>query len=410
MSSTFDKCYFRPSLYFQLIKDWQAADAGLEFRMNFTTQQNEGKFPSSINLSETSLAKCRAEQLHIVPASAARPDGANLSPRLRNAATWNQPEDMEHLLRTCYVTSELALPAFVEAAKRNYLDIIKLLLQAGVKATDVDSMSGKSAIHVACENGQEDAARLLVLSASSTSNTSTKVDCAIQDAFQVARHNDLGFMARRLEALYKEQKSILELELELPQQQHSTPTEHEENKSIVSSSRCATIEDQSKIYKIVNIAYALEKGCSGIAFKKENKERFSSVTNVFNDEHPAESFIILEDSVTNAMVAVTCCIMKDTVTATFGPFAVALENQNQGYGSALLTAIERQCKEQLNASRIEIEVVNHRADLFPWYEKRGFSRTGQTRPFDDPSNHFSPSDSVVLSRPSHYVILEKKLL
>ena len=85
------------SLLTPSIAKWQAADAGLELRMNFTTKVNEGKFLSTVNLSPSSLTKCRAEQLHLVPESAARPDQTNLSARLRNAATWNKPDDMEHL-------------------------------------------------------------------------------------------------------------------------------------------------------------------------------------------------------------------------------------------------------------------------------------------------------------------------
>ena len=91
-AQTFDKVYFRPALYYQVIEDYHCADGGLEFRMNFKTKQNEGKFSSDVQLSGKSLEKCKREQLKLVPESAARPDAANLGQRLLNATTWNQPD------------------------------------------------------------------------------------------------------------------------------------------------------------------------------------------------------------------------------------------------------------------------------------------------------------------------------
>ena len=187
------------SLLTPSIAKWQAADAGLEFRMNFTTKVNEGKFLSTVNLSPSSLTKCRAEQLQLVLESAARPDQTNLSARLRNAATWNKPDDMEHLIRTCYVTATLAIPCLIEASKRNFTDVVALLLQAGVSTTTIDPTSGKTALYVACEGGQEDVAKLLIVATETTNSQ------AVLDAIQVARNNDMGFMARRIEALWKEQ-------------------------------------------------------------------------------------------------------------------------------------------------------------------------------------------------------------
>ena len=203
LSQQFDKCYFRPALYFQTIEDWQCADAGLEFKMNFTTQRNEGKFPSDVSLSGISLEKAKAAQLQWVSESSARPDTTNLSQRLRNAATWNKPEDLEHLIRTCYVPKTLAVPCLVEAAKRNFVAIVTLLVKAGASPSAIDAASGKNALHVACQEGQEDVCRILIESMATSEDMYTET-AEGHTCFDLARANDLGFMARRLERLAKE--------------------------------------------------------------------------------------------------------------------------------------------------------------------------------------------------------------
>jgi predicted GNAT family N-acyltransferase len=390
MQTNFDKCYFRPALYWQTIHDWQCADAGLEFRMNFTTKVNEAKFSSDVTLSQSSLTKCRAEQLCIVPESAARPDTIKLSERMRNAATWNKPDDLEHLIRTCYVTATVAIPCLIEASKRNFIDVVTLLLQAGANPITTDPTSNKSALYVACEGGQEDVAKLLIVATKTTNSQ------AVLAAIQVARNNDMGFMARRLEALWKEQ----------------TISNQGETKNIEKTvvTRHGKVEDLDNIYKLVNRAYELEKGDSGIAFKKEGKERYNKTEEVFDANHSPESFLILEENTSNGekeMVGVASVtrILKENkgdarIVATFGPFAIAENKRNMGYGTKLLTSIELHSANELGASSLKIEVVNHRSDLFPFYEKRGFVNKGETRPFEDPES---------LSRDSHFLILEKVL-
>ena len=62
----------------------------------------------------------------------------------------------------------------------------------------------------------------------------------------------------------------------------------------------------------------------------------------------------------------------------------------------------------LGCSRVEIDVVNHRADLFPFYKKMGYEATGERREIFAEENH-KVVESDVLTRPSHYVVLSKNL-
>jgi ribosomal protein S18 acetylase RimI-like enzyme len=69
-----------------------------------------------------------------------------------------------------------------------------------------------------------------------------------------------------------------------------------------------------------------------------------------------------------------------------GLFAVAPEFQSGGIGKALLAAAQDHAAREMGAAHIEMTVIAQRADLIAWYERRGYARSGETRPFplDDP--------------------------
>jgi len=67
-------------------------------------------------------------------------------------------------------------------------------------------------------------------------------------------------------------------------------------------------------------------------------------------------------------------------TASFGLFAVRPGVQRGGVGSALLRAAEDHARER-GAAVMEMCVIDRREELIDWYERRGYARTGETRPF-----------------------------
>ena len=67
-------------------------------------------------------------------------------------------------------------------------------------------------------------------------------------------------------------------------------------------------------------------------------------------------------------------------TASFGMFAVRPGLQGGGVGSALLQAAEDHAREH-GATTMEMCVIDRREELIAWYERRGYARTGETRPF-----------------------------
>lgn len=79
----------------------------------------------------------------------------------------------------------------------------------------------------------------------------------------------------------------------------------------------------------------------------------------------------------------------------FGLLAVSTERQHHGLGRRLVSAAESYFIER-GCTSVEIDVVNHRQELFPFYGGLGYRVIGQ-KPFDDPR----------LTRPCHFVMMRK---
>ncbi len=80
-----------------------------------------------------------------------------------------------------------------------------------------------------------------------------------------------------------------------------------------------------------------------------------------------------------------CCELQEPDrpgdVAYFGMFAVRPSLQRGGYGRIFLAEAERIAREDFGAAAMEMTVIRQRGALIAWYERRGYHRTGQTKPF-----------------------------
>ena len=85
--------------------------------------------------------------------------------------------------------------------------------------------------------------------------------------------------------------------------------------------------------------------------------------------------------------------------AYLGMLTVEPSLQASGLGRRLLAAAESEAVARFGARRMEMTVIGGRAELIGWYERRGYARTGEERPFP-----------VAPPRPElAFVVLEKPL-
>ena len=65
----------------------------------------------------------------------------------------------------------------------------------------------------------------------------------------------------------------------------------------------------------------------------------------------------------------------------FGMFAVRPELQGGGLGKAVLAEAERIAREDWGLSKLRMTVIDVRDELIAWYQRRGYRRTGISKPF-----------------------------
>jgi ribosomal protein S18 acetylase RimI-like enzyme len=78
-----------------------------------------------------------------------------------------------------------------------------------------------------------------------------------------------------------------------------------------------------------------------------------------------------------------CCQLERRVGGEvyFGMFSVPPGHQGLGRGGEILAEAERLARDEWGARSMVMSVLAQRPELIAWYERRGYRRTGETRPF-----------------------------
>jgi ribosomal protein S18 acetylase RimI-like enzyme len=80
--------------------------------------------------------------------------------------------------------------------------------------------------------------------------------------------------------------------------------------------------------------------------------------------------------------------------------SVSPELQGGGLGRTLIAAAEDHARTDWGATAMEMTVIERRAELIAWYERVGYRRTGELRPFP-----YVPAEPVDFAM----VVLERAL-
>jgi ribosomal protein S18 acetylase RimI-like enzyme len=103
---------------------------------------------------------------------------------------------------------------------------------------------------------------------------------------------------------------------------------------------------------------------------------------------------------------VACCQLRNEGAglAYFGTFAVSPQAQGAGLGRQLRAEAERQAVAAFAATRLMMTVLAQQDKLIAYYERRGFRRTGETRPFPADPRYARPLRDDLC-----FAVLEKPL-
>lgn len=95
-------------------------------------------------------------------------------------------------------------------------------------------------------------------------------------------------------------------------------------------------------------------------------------------ERPFSQVLVAERDATLLACAHVC---REGDAGYFGMFAVSPGLQRAGLGSQVLTACERIAAMEWKLPLLRMTVIEQRAELIAWYERRGYRRTGVFKPF-----------------------------
>jgi ribosomal protein S18 acetylase RimI-like enzyme len=149
--------------------------------------------------------------------------------------------------------------------------------------------------------------------------------------------------------------------------------------------RIAHEDDVQAIAALINRAFIVE------AFFKIGDR--TSVENLGELMRKGGQFLLAEDA-----GGLAGCVFVKTKGATgyFGMLSVDPRVQGRGLGRTLIDASEAHLRAR-GCTHVEIEVVNLREELPPFYEKFGYVKT-EERPFPDPARASQPCYFIVMTK------------
>jgi GNAT superfamily N-acetyltransferase len=166
----------------------------------------------------------------------------------------------------------------------------------------------------------------------------------------------------------------------------------------------ATSEDLPALHALVESAYrgaSARRGWSHEADLLEGQRTDLAALAAMIDD-PAQHLLAFRDNdVLRACVAVTD---KGDGLAYLGMLTVDPHRQAAGLGRLILAAAEDHAA-AFGARRVEMTVIAQRAELIAWYQRRGYTLTGEQRPFP----HGDPRFGLPKREDLVFVVMEKAL-
>jgi ribosomal protein S18 acetylase RimI-like enzyme len=165
----------------------------------------------------------------------------------------------------------------------------------------------------------------------------------------------------------------------------------------------ATVDDAIPILQLVNNAYRGEEAKKGWTHEADLIDGTLRI-----DEKSLKELLRNPNAVvlkcTDEKDQIIGCVYleKSGKKLYLGMLSVSPDVQAQGIGKKLLSASEDYAL-QNNCTAIDMTVISIRHELIAWYERNGYSQTGETKPFPDDNRFGTPR------MPIEFVVMEKCL-
>jgi ribosomal protein S18 acetylase RimI-like enzyme len=144
--------------------------------------------------------------------------------------------------------------------------------------------------------------------------------------------------------------------------------------------RPATAADVPAVVALVQSAYRGDSGRRGWTTESDLLDgQRTDPEDVAATLARPDSLILLAEQ--DGRLLASCHIEKLPEGGYFGMFAVDPVQQGGGLGKAVLAEAERIARERWRCRAMYMTVIVQRDELIAWYERRGYRRTGQYKPF-----------------------------
>ena len=145
--------------------------------------------------------------------------------------------------------------------------------------------------------------------------------------------------------------------------------------------RAATLADVDAIVALTESAYRGEISRAGWTTEADFLDgQRTDTADVSALIARGDARIVLAES--DGELVASCLVEKQPGgDGYFGMFSVRPNLQNAGIGRALLAEAERIARDEWHCVQMRMGVIDIRKALIAWYERRGYRRTGEYKPF-----------------------------
>ncbi len=144
--------------------------------------------------------------------------------------------------------------------------------------------------------------------------------------------------------------------------------------------RRATLDDVPAVVALIESAYRGDASRAGWTTEADlvggNRTDPDEIRGIL--AQPANAIVLAERD--GAFAACARIAIEDGA-GYFGMFSVAPDAQRGGLGSAVLAECERIVRDEWHVPTMRMQVIHLRAELIAYYERRGYARSGEHRPF-----------------------------
>jgi len=167
----------------------------------------------------------------------------------------------------------------------------------------------------------------------------------------------------------------------------------------------ATLDYIEALHTLVESAYRGESARRGWTHEADLLDGQRTDVEALRKIISADHQVILLARNGNALTGCVQLSHVDDGLAYLGLLTVDPDLQAAGLGKKLLVAAEQFVRDQWQAEAIEMTVIRQRQDLIAFYERRGYVRTGEQRPFP----HGDPRFGLPKSSELEFAVLRKSV-